>query len=68
MSDTEPDAIMTVREVCDYLKLSESTIYRLVQEGKLPGRKVGGAWRFSGKGLEEWLGERPSVEIKQLSD
>ncbi|HRQ41824.1 MAG TPA: helix-turn-helix domain-containing protein [Chloroflexota bacterium] len=59
MSDTEPDAIMTVREVCDYLKLSESTIYRLVQEGKLPGRKVGGAWRFSRKGLDEWLRERP---------
>ncbi|MCL4266934.1 MAG: helix-turn-helix domain-containing protein [Anaerolineae bacterium] len=59
MTDTDPDVIMTVREVCDYLRLSESTIYRLVQEGKLPGRKVGGAWRFSRKGLDEWLRERP---------
>lgn len=46
---------MTVKEVSEYLRIAESTVYRLVQEGELPGRKVGGMWRFSRKGIEEWL-------------
>ncbi len=58
MTDQE-DAVMTVKEVSAYLRLAESTVYKLAQEGLLPGRKVGGAWRFSRKGIEGWLGERP---------
>lgn len=38
--------ILTIREVAEYLKLNEKTAYRLVAEGKIPGFKVGGAWRF----------------------
>jgi len=59
---TEEDAVMTVKEVSAYLRLAESTVYKLAQEGQLPGRKVGGAWRFSRKGIEGWLGERPFGE------
>ncbi len=59
MGETEPDAILTVREVSAYLKLSESTVYRLAQEGSLPGRKLGGAWRFSRKRLEEYIAGTP---------
>lgn len=55
MTISEADAVLTVSEVSEYLKLAESTIYRLAKENKLPGRKVGGAWRFSRKGLDEWL-------------
>lgn len=58
MTDLEEN-VMTVQEVAVFLRLAESTVYKLAQEGKLPGRKVGGAWRFSRKGLEAWL-ERPS--------
>lgn len=60
MSISEPDAVLTVSEVSEYLKLAESTVYRLAKEKKLPGRKVGGAWRFSRKGLEEWLMQSPN--------
>ncbi|MCB8924082.1 MAG: helix-turn-helix domain-containing protein [Ardenticatenaceae bacterium] len=56
---SDEDAVMTVKEVSAYLRLAESTVYKLAQEGQLPGRKVGGAWRFSRKGIEGWLGERP---------
>lgn len=37
---------MTLREVADYLRLAEKTAYRYAAEGKIPGFKVGGAWRF----------------------
>ena len=33
--------IVTAKELGQYLKLSESTIYKLASEGKLPGYKIG---------------------------
>ncbi|MFZ0547289.1 MAG: helix-turn-helix domain-containing protein, partial [Candidatus Promineifilaceae bacterium] len=47
----ETNQIMTIREVADYLRMGESTVYRLANKGKLPGRKIGGGWRFSRKEL-----------------
>lgn len=45
--------IMTLREVANYLKLNEKTAYRLASEGKIPGFKVGGSWRFRSDEIEE---------------
>ena len=33
---------MTIREVAEYLKLTEKTAYRYAADGKIPGFKVGG--------------------------
>ncbi|EKF9860894.1 helix-turn-helix domain-containing protein [Vibrio cholerae] len=49
------DEILTIQEVAVYLKLNEKTAYRLVSEGKLPGFKVGGSWRFKRTDLEAWI-------------
>ena len=40
------DEILTVKELAAYLKIAENTAYRFASEGRLPGFKVGGAWRF----------------------
>lgn len=45
--------ILTIREVAEYLKNNEKTAYRLAAEGKLPGFKVGGAWRFRRDEIEK---------------
>jgi excisionase family DNA binding protein len=47
--------IMTVKEVAEYLKIKEKTAYRLVAEGKIPGFKVGGSWRFRREEIENWI-------------
>ena len=47
--------IMTIKEVAAYLKLKEKTAYRLVAEGKIPGVKVGGSWRFKKTDIEAWI-------------
>jgi excisionase family DNA binding protein len=47
--------VMTVTEVATFLRLAESTVYKLAQEGELPGRKIGGKWRFSRKEIEALL-------------
>ncbi|CDU01612.1 methylation-associated defense system helix-turn-helix domain-containing protein MAD1 [Vibrio coralliirubri] len=52
------DQILTLQEVAEYLKLAEKTAYRLASEGKLPGFKVGGAWRFKREDLEAWIEEQ----------
>ena len=38
--------IMTPKEVGQFLKLSESTVYKLIKEKGLPGFKIGDSWRF----------------------
>ncbi len=37
---------MTVKEVSEFLRIPLSTIYFLVERGKLPGAKFGRQWRF----------------------
>jgi excisionase family DNA binding protein len=38
--------IVTAKEVSHYLKLTESTIYKLASSGEIPGFKIGKSWRF----------------------
>ena len=54
--------IMTVKEVSDFLRLKEPTVCRLASEGKLPGVKIGKAWRFNKATLERMVtGEQSDV-------
>ncbi|EOX4358911.1 helix-turn-helix domain-containing protein [Vibrio cholerae] len=55
------DKILTLKEVAAYLKLAEKTAYRLASEGKLPGFKVGGSWRFKREDLEAWIEKQKGV-------
>ncbi|KGJ90826.1 methylation-associated defense system helix-turn-helix domain-containing protein MAD1 [Colwellia psychrerythraea] len=52
------DEILTIQELAEYLKLNEKTAYRLASEGKLPGFKVGGSWRFKRVDLEKWIEDK----------
>ena len=58
------DEILTLKEVAEYLKLAEKTAYRLAAEGKLPGFKVGGSWRFKKADVENWIEQRKTNEKK----
>lgn len=60
-------AAMSVKDVSIYLNLAKSTIYKLAQEGKLPGRKIGGRWRFSRAELDRWLQHPIEADIKRQS-
>lgn len=58
--------IMTMKEVAEYLKINEKTAYRLASEGKLPGFKVGGSWRFKRSEVESWI-ENQSTQTKDAN-
>lgn len=47
--------MLTIREVADYLSLSQRTVYRLIEEGAIPALKIRGQWRFERKTLKEWV-------------
>ena len=53
--------ILTPREAAEYLSIHVRTIYRLAKHGEIPGRKVGGSWRFKKFTLDEWLSGRGNV-------
>ena len=50
--DTE---FLTVEEVAEYLRLPLSTVYKLAQDKKLPGFKVGKHWRFRKETFDQWI-------------
>jgi excisionase family DNA binding protein len=47
--------ILMIKDVAEYLKVTERTIYRLAAAKKIPAFKVGGSWRFSRGGIDEWI-------------
>ena len=52
--------IMTILEVAKYLKVAERTVYRLAAAKKVPAFKVGGAWRFSRREIDQWIRRQSS--------
>lgn len=53
--DPTPDSVMTVKEVADYLRVNQRTVYRLAMGRKLPGFKVGMTWRFKRSVIDSWI-------------
>ena len=51
------DDVLTIEELANYLKISKSTLYKLVREGKIPSQKIGRHWRFLKDGIDHWLDE-----------
>ena len=49
--------VLTVQEVADFLKVSQTTVWRWCQSGKLPAFRVGQQWRIHGQELEERIEE-----------
>ena len=60
--------ILTVEQAAEKLQLTPKTTRKLLKEGKMPGRKVGRAWRVLETDIERWVGGEqqpvPVVERK----
>ena len=54
--------ILTIKQVAEYLKVTERTIYRLAAVKKIPAFKVGGTWRFSRADIDRWIAQQSSVD------
>ncbi len=50
-----PD-VLTLDEAAELLRASGAAVRALAAAGELPGREVGGEWRFARAALLDWLG------------
>jgi len=58
---SNPPEIMTIGETAQYLRISQSSLYKLAQEGRIPCQKVGRHWRFRKQALDRWLETYPKA-------
>jgi len=56
--EEKPSNVLTIDELAAYLKISKSTLYKLVREGKIPSQKIGKHWRFRKGAIDQWLEEK----------
>lgn len=56
MDDAKRD-VMTIDQLAAYLQIPKSTLYKLVHNKKVPGKKVGRQWRFHREAVDTWLAE-----------
>jgi excisionase family DNA binding protein len=60
------DDLLTTRQVLEILKVDRITIYRMLQDGRLKGVKIGQQWRFPLQEVERLLGvTAPQPELTQ---
>jgi len=52
-----PD-IITVKQLAEFLQVTELTIRRAINSGTLKAFKVGREWRIERKAVTEWLKEK----------
>jgi PTS system nitrogen regulatory IIA component len=62
-SPLTPDTIMASKDfdidtLAAYLHLTPQQVMRMADRGRLPGRKIGGNWRFSEAEIHHWLEDR----------
>lgn len=53
---------LTVKEIAEYLEINRQTVARLINEGKLPGRKIGGRFKVSKEELLSFIGKKGDVD------
>jgi excisionase family DNA binding protein len=49
--------ILTIRQLAEYLMVSEKTVYRMLDRNELPAVRVGAQWRFRKRDIDAWLTE-----------
>lgn len=55
------NAILTIRDIAQALKLAEKTVYAMAADGEIPAFKVRGQWRVRKVDFEVWLSRQAGV-------
>jgi len=55
-----PTVVLTVADLCEYLKVHRTTVYKLLKARKIPAFRFGGDWRFNREQIDKWrLSQNP---------
>jgi excisionase family DNA binding protein len=55
---TEAPEVLTLAEAAELLRADAETVAQMAEDGELPGRKLGGDWRFARSAVLGWLAGR----------
>jgi len=58
--------IMSIKEVAGYLNMKEQTVYRLVQQKKIPAVKIGGQWKTKRDHIDKLFDEMLQEKLRRL--
>ncbi len=63
------EQLLTAAEAAAYLRVSQATLWRWCQEGRVRGFKIGHEWRISASALRRQMtaGERPNTVGRSVS-
>ena len=53
--------VLTVKEVCELLRVHPSTVYKMVRQGKIPSFRIGSDWRFRRDRIVRWMADQSMV-------
>lgn len=60
--ESNMDKWLTLEQIAEYLQMSESSIYKMAQAGKIPAYKVGRQWRFKKEVIDRWVEKRKNYQ------
>lgn len=57
-----------IQELCEYIKLSKSSVYKLTMDNKIPFIKRGKKLLFKMESIDLWLGQYAQPTIKEIQN
>jgi excisionase family DNA binding protein len=57
--------VLTVKDVCDLLRVHPTTLYKLARQGKIPSFRIVFEWRFRKDAILRWMAEK-SAHARQV--
>jgi excisionase family DNA binding protein len=52
---TDLPEVLTLAELADWLQVEEDSLAKMAETAELPGRRIGGEWRFARQAVLDWL-------------
>jgi excisionase family DNA binding protein len=65
--DSCMDELWDVKTAASHLGLSTRTVYQFARDGRIPGIRVGGRWRFRRPDLDRWIESKARARAGQMS-
>ena len=58
---------MDIRQAANCLGISQDTLYKYLNDRKIPAFKIGNRWRFSRAKLEQWMNRKSELMMHEGS-
>ena len=58
--------VATIPEVARFLRVSKTTVYKMIKDGELPAKRIRGQWRIMRHALQEYLADGDAPDSAEL--